>query len=185
MLSVNTLIIIFYAVGIETCSGTDSSVNGVSQSVVYGKVYYKIVETVRNAIPKMLCVNTLVMIPHSVGIETCSGTYGTVNSISQSINYIDGNGEVVHSAWRAVGYDACINTAEVVACVEGVERGTCTDGSFNAVPDSVEDGEVYNYYTVAPLCSAVSGSVHSGSGVLVAAVVVGRALANYRIQSVS
>ena len=74
MLSVNALIEIPNAIGVETGAGTDNRMNGVAKGVVHRQIYDKIMEAPRIVVAQMLCINTLEEITHSVGVETGTGT---------------------------------------------------------------------------------------------------------------
>ena len=84
MLGVYAGLIIAHTVGVETHSGTHIAVDGVAQGVVHGKHYHKIV-IAAVGISQMLGVYAGLIIAHTVGVETHSGTHIAVNGVAQSV----------------------------------------------------------------------------------------------------
>ena len=85
------------SVGVECLSRTDYRINRIPQGVVHRKKYHQIMETSRGSIPKVLCINALIIIRRivlsvhrkvtlmTIGVEGCSRTDCIINGIAKSI----------------------------------------------------------------------------------------------------
>ena len=65
ILSIDTCIIVFYAISIQICSGTYCS----SQRIAYGNKYHQIAGTISCRISQMLDINTCILVSYIVGIK--------------------------------------------------------------------------------------------------------------------
>jgi hypothetical protein len=98
ILCVKTLIEILHAVGVETCSGTYTSVYGVANSVANAEVYNEVAETAGDTVAENLCVEPLILILPSVGVVSGSGTNGSVYCIANSVVYGKDDDKIIETA---------------------------------------------------------------------------------------
>lgn len=152
MLSMNALVIIPRSVSIETCSRANSSVNGIPQGVVHAKVNYQIMETACQTVAQVLCIYSATIVFYSVSVESCSGTYCSVNGVSQSVVHIQVYNKIVEQVCDTVAKMLCINALMVVRLPVGVERSPGTYCTVDGIPQSVVHYKVYYKIVVAPTC---------------------------------
>ena len=173
MLRVNALIIVRtvvlathgrasqVSVGVETCSGTDNGMNGITNCVADGQVDNKIMETAVGG-TQMLRVNTLVVVRRivhaanrtvaevSVGIKTRTGTDDRMYSIANCVADDQVNNQIVETAVGGAKV-LCINALHIIGrivhaanrTVAEVSVGIKTRTGTNNGMDGVTDGVVH------------------------------------------
>ena len=148
ILCVIALIVILHPVGVETDTGTNGAVHGVAQGVVNGEVYHKVAITAVG-VAMVLCMITLIIVAHPVGVETCSGTYGAVYCIANGVVDNKMNYEVAIAASDCVKKILGVVSRQEISHTIGVETDTGTYRAVNGVAQGVVNGEVYHKVVIA------------------------------------
>ena len=126
------------SVGVETCSGTDDGMYGVTKGVVDMQIYYQIIIMHCQAIQQILSIDTCVIIFYTVSIKICPGTYCSSQGIANGNNYHQIAGTIGYRISQMLHINACILVSYVVS-IEIFAGPQCSIYS-------VADGVVHRYF---------------------------------------